>query len=372
MADAAHVEIVKGGAATVAEWREMNPGTRLDLTGADLKLMDLYRIRFGSVNLDGAHLEDAGLNRANLDGAFLSADLRGTDLTEASLVRAYAFHADFRGANLHGANLTGASLDDARFDGADLSLANLAQASLSGASLQKAQLALTNLSNVELKNVDFSDALFLQTTLAGLDLSTARGLDRAQYRGTSNVDIHTLRRSRGLPSEFLRGMGVSDDLYRHLLDQTGPPPPQPFSYFVSYSTKNKDFADRLVNDLDSHGIRRFYAPEDLRGGDVFQEKIEEQIRSLDKLIVVMSEQALKSVAVRTEVLAALGRERRSAGDGNVLIPIAIDDSWKDTRTPWGSEIQRVRHVIEFHDWKKRDSYNVALQQLLEALRVEQA
>lgn len=286
------------------------------------------------------------------------------------MVGAYAFHADFRGANLYGANLRGASLDNAKFDSSDLTLANLAQASLNGASLQKAQLALANLSNVRLQDADFSDALFLQTTLAGLDLGSAIGLNRAQYPSTSNVDLNTLRRSPELPPEFLHGVGVSDDLYRYLLQRTDPPPPQPYSCFVSYSIKDKDFVDRLVKDLDGHGVQSFVAHEDLRGGDFFQDKIEAEIESRDKLIVVMSEQALASMAVRSEVLAALERERRSGGDGKVLLPIAIDDSWENTPTAWGSEIRRIRQVIKFYNWSDPDSYDVALQQLLDVLSGE--
>lgn len=72
MADPEHLEIVRGGAATVAQWRKSHPDTRLDLQEADLKRADLRQIRFGSVNLDGAKLEDAKLSRANMDGAFLN------------------------------------------------------------------------------------------------------------------------------------------------------------------------------------------------------------------------------------------------------------------------------------------------------------
>jgi hypothetical protein len=49
MANPEHVEIVKQGAEAIREWREKNPGVKLDLRGAD----------FATANLSGANLRGA-------------------------------------------------------------------------------------------------------------------------------------------------------------------------------------------------------------------------------------------------------------------------------------------------------------------------
>lgn len=80
MADPKHVANVKDGDAAWNEWRENNPATVPDLSGADL----------GRVNLSGLNLSRAELLRIKLFGA----DLRGADLVGADLPGA-----DLRGAN---------------------------------------------------------------------------------------------------------------------------------------------------------------------------------------------------------------------------------------------------------------------------------
>ena len=68
-----------------------------------------------------ANLSGANLSRANLSGA----DLRYADLRHADLSRANLHDADLRRADLHDANLRGADLHDANLSRADLSRADL-------------------------------------------------------------------------------------------------------------------------------------------------------------------------------------------------------------------------------------------------------
>jgi hypothetical protein len=58
-------------------------------------------------------------------------------------------------------------------------------------------------------------------------------------------------------------------------------PIQFYSCFISYSSKDHDFAERLHADLQARGVRCWFAPVDLKIGDRFQERIEESIRVYD-------------------------------------------------------------------------------------------
>ena len=70
MANPEHVALVKQGAEAIRQWREENPGVRLDLAGADLR----------KIGFTEADLREADLLRADLRGAYLiEADLRGAD-----------------------------------------------------------------------------------------------------------------------------------------------------------------------------------------------------------------------------------------------------------------------------------------------------
>jgi len=54
-------------------------------------------------------------------------------------------------------------------------------------------------------------------------------------------------------------------------------------FFISYSSKDDDFAQRLHADLQHQGVRCWFAPEDLQIGDKFRIRIDESIRVYDKL-----------------------------------------------------------------------------------------
>ena len=101
MANQAHVDLVRGGAAAVAQFARENPGVPLDLEGADLSGLDLEGCLLGEANLVGANLAGTNLRRANLGGANLrGANLRDANIREAALHRARLQEADLRGVGL--------------------------------------------------------------------------------------------------------------------------------------------------------------------------------------------------------------------------------------------------------------------------------
>ena len=83
-----------------------------------------------------------------------------------------------------------------------------------------------------------------------------------------------------------------------------------YSCFISYSSKDQEFAERLHADLQAKGVRCWFAPEDLKIGDRFQDRIEESIRVYDKVMIVLSDNSVRSRWVEREVNAA--RERETA------------------------------------------------------------
>src|SRR6266436_5046549 len=99
-------------------------------------------------------------------------------------------------------------------------------------------------------------------------------------------------------------------------------PIQFYSCFISYSSKDQEFAERLHADLQSKNVRCWFAPEDLKIGDRFRVRIDESIRLYDKLLLILSEHSLASNWVAYEVEKALNKEPE--GTPNVLFPIRLD------------------------------------------------
>ncbi len=133
----------------------------------------------------------------DLRGAQLSGEnLRGVDMTHAQVTGAVLDGADLRDArlsgvsmersNLKGAKLEEATLDAARLNNADLRDASLQGASLKGTVLQGARLsAETNLKGARLEGADLRNVTLLEVPLTGGHIDSATRFDREGLRGAN-------------------------------------------------------------------------------------------------------------------------------------------------------------------------------------------
>jgi uncharacterized protein YjbI with pentapeptide repeats len=363
MADETQLQLIRSSVQKWNVWRRENDQIPTDLHGADLSGAYLR-----GAYLNGAHLRRANLSRADLSRADLSgADLNGAHLSRANLRGADLSRADLNGAYLSGAHLSHANLDDAHLSDADLGHAYLNAAHLSRANLSRANLIRADLSHADLSYANLSDGMLYETVFADVNLSTVMGLESCNHLGPSALDHRTLVNSGPLPLAFLRGSGLPDALieYLHSLLRT---PIQFYSCFISYSTKDQEFADRIYADLQDKGVRCWFAPENLKIGDPFRQRIDMAIRRHEKLLLILSEHSVKSDWVREEVEAALERESREKR--LVLFPVRVDNAVMDTDQAWAASIRRQRHIGDFRDWKNHDSYGKAFQRLQRDLKAE--
>jgi hypothetical protein len=358
VADKEHLARLKQGVEAWNAWREQNMEARPDLRGANLRKLDL-----SLANLRGADLSEAVFSKARLTNA----DLREADLREVNLCRAV-----LRKANLEATDLSGA----------DLGMADLRKANLGGARLIRADLRGVKLRNANLRGVDFSragllgaslaeaecaGAIFSETELADTLLAGAKGLDACEHRGPSVIDYRTLHRSGQLPLTFLRGCGLPDNLIEYLpslLNQ----PFEFFSCFISYSSEDSGFAQSLHNDLQSNGVRCWFAPEDMGIGDKILDTLDEAIRLRDKVVLILSRSSINSDWVEDEVTKAFAEERKRKQ--TMLVPIYIDSTVLETQEAWAVKLRDNRHIGNFENWKNRDIYRKSFERLLRDLRLD--
>jgi hypothetical protein len=276
--------------------------------------------------------------------------------------------ADLSGADLSVADLSEADLEGATLELAELPGANLRSANLKAANLTRANLSATNLTRANLINTDITEALLLDTTFARVDLRSIRGLEAVTHLGPSTIDIATMVESNGqIPGSFLRGCGVPEPFIVNLRSLIGAMAPiQFYSSFISYSSKDQHFAHRLHADMQARGIRCWFAPEDLKIGDVFSHRVEESIRVHDKMILILSKHSVASSWVRREVEAAREREDREHRD--VLFPITLDEAAMQSSEAWAADIRRSRQIGDFKRWKNHDVYQKAFDRLMRDLQ----
>ena len=176
-----------------------------------------------------------------------------------------------------------------------------------------------------------------------------------------SVDIGDIRPRR-------KAAGVPDSFIEHIASLAGTPI-QFYSCFICYSSKDKDIADRLHADLQSKGIRCWFAPEDMKIGDRIRQRIDEAIRLYDKLLLILSEHSIDSDWVEKEVETAFEEERRRKR--TVLFPIRLDDLVMETDQAWAAVIRQTRHIGDFRRWKDHDAYQEALARLVRDLEREE-
>jgi uncharacterized protein YjbI with pentapeptide repeats len=376
MASPEHLAILKKGVKAWNQWRVKHPEVnRPDLNGATL--IEAY---LGGANLSGARLSGADLSVADLSRAELTgADLSRAELGYADLTTARFIEADLSGAGLRAADLSYSNLSYANLSGADLGFANLSYANLSYAGLIKANLryaglGYADLSRTDLSEAELSQALLGYTIFADVDLSSVKGLETVIHKGPSSIGIDTIYRSKGrIPRVFLRGAGVPENFIEYMASLVGSGI-EFYSLFISYSTNDQAFADRLYADLQAKDVRCWFAPHDMRSGRKVHEQIDAAIRMHDKMLLILSEHSMNSEWVKTEISKARKREVR---DGKrVLFPIRLCTfetlrDWEcfdaDTGKDSAREI-REYFIPDFSNWKDHDAYKLAFDRLLKDLQ----
>jgi uncharacterized protein YjbI with pentapeptide repeats len=379
MAIQEHLDILKQGVEAWNQWRKEHSEIQPDLNRADLQGTNLIGIDLSRATLIGTDLNRANLSDADLKGADLSlANLQGANLSRSGLrgVRFMAtslIDADLSSTNLWDAYLGNSSVGYADLSGANLSHAQLggldmSYANLSGAKLNGADLGGVNLSNANLTGVDFTGVIMAGTALGDRDLRVVKGLEAVQHRSPSPISINTIYRSEGqIPEDFLRKAGVPDSFITYMRSLVVKPIDY-YTCFISYSSKDQVFAERLYTDLQQKGVRCWFALENMKIGDEIRTRIDESIRLYDKLLLVLSEHSITSTWVKNEVEAAFEKEEQQ--DTQVLFPIALDDTVKHTTQAWAATIRRRKHIGDFTRWKQHDDYQQAFEQLLRDLKAE--
>lgn len=333
-----HLDLLKQGVRVWNTWRDEHPRIQPKLSNAFLRRFDLR-----GANLSGADLSFANLSESNLESANLSrAALNWSDVCAVN----------FKRADLSFADLTGV---DAQF-------ANFMSAKLIGA-----ELIFVDFNEADLRWSDFSQATIGWSRFTSNNLNVVNGLEAVNHIGPSQISIDTIYRSKGsIPEIFLRGTGMPDSFLRNL-PLLAEKPFDFYSYFISYSSKDQLFAERLYADLQSKGVRCWFAPEDLRIGEKMRTGLDEHIRRHDKLLVILSKFSINSEWVGKEVETALEEERKQ--NRVMLFPVRLDNSILKIDNGWSADIKRIRHIGDFRKWKDHDSYQKALIRLLRDLKV---
>lgn len=361
MANQEQLEILSQGVDYWNKWRRENPQVEINLLQANLREVDLRRINLTKANLTGVDLFEAQLNRSSLSGA----DLIGAHLTSANLTDADLTSANLMSSNLARANLTRTILTDARLE----------LSSLLGTVLIRMSLERTNWLNTRIGSTVFVD----------IDLSKSINLEKIKHAGPSSLSENTLANFNGKPLEtFLRGCGLPDwiiesakfhnpeltneelvKIQYRIYDLRATQAIQISPLFISYSHADKPFVDRLDAAFTQKGIRFWRDIHDASAGRL-ETIVDRAMRLNPTVLLILSGNSLESDWVEHEVRSARSLEKEMHKD--VLCPVALDDSWKNS--PWAKRIMEQimeYNILDFSEWKDDSKFESIFNKLIDGL-----
>lgn len=357
MANAEHLQILEQGVEVWNKWRKENLTVSPDLSYSDLTGADIP-----GIDLSGAYLPRLILAHAKLKGS----SFNGSDLHAAEFTGSDLRYSDLAYTKLRDVDLIRCQLEEANLSNAELSGADLIGAVLKKADLRHTLLYGTNLLRADLTEADLGSAEIADSTFVDTNFSSTKGLETCYHYSPSLIDFRTVFQYGKLPPSFLRGCGLPESLITYLPSLLNEPI-QFYSCYISYSSKDQEFAERLYADLQAKRVRVWYAPHDMPIGARIRPTIDESIRVFDKLLLVLSETSVNSQWVEQEVETALNKERESTGK-TVLFPIRIDDAVMGSKAGWPMLIKNSRNIGDFHNWEEHASYTKAFERLLRDLK----
>ena len=421
MANKEHLQTLKQGVNTWNDWRQENPhltpdisksylaemnleGANLsgadlsftnlsranlresDLRGANLQRVMLFEGDLSGADLTGANLQDSRLLRVNYAGTKFqkstqlgNANLRDALMTDSDLSATVLCGSDLRRADLSNSNLEFANLSHADLSEARLWHANLRRAYLNDAKLKGARFLFSDLSEAHFHNTDFTEAEMGHVKFIGVDLRTAKALETVRHYYASIIDVSTLYYSRGkISKKFLAGCGLPDNLITYLPSLVGGREAiQFYSCFISYTHKDEDFAKRLYSRMREENLRVWFAPEHIRAGEKLYEQIDHAIQLHDRLLVIVSENSMRSEWVMTEIRRAMKTERNEGR--RKLFPIRLVSfeairNWDYFDADIGKDLWtelREYFIPDFSDWKNHDVFETEFAKLLRDLKANQ-
>lgn len=342
------LSILEEGVDVWNRWRDENQLIRPNLEYAELRESD-----FRNANFDKCNFHRAKLINCNLTGTKL------------------------RSANLISADLRGAALRESDIQKADLSRCNLTEAKLQGATFEGALLWATNFTRAEVNGTIFAGAQLADTIFCDTDLGSCLGLEKTTVFGECHISIGTLFKSQaGIPEAFLRNVGMPEEAIEFTRGIWSGPPIQWHSCFISYSTKDEAFVRRLHARMREANMRVWFAPENLKGGEKLSDQLFEAIRLHDRLLLVLSDDSIKSEWVMTEIRKA--REVETRENRRKLFPVrlvglnALQD-WTCFDADSGKDLAievREYFIPDFSNWKDHDAFEKAFAKLQADLKAE--
>jgi hypothetical protein len=123
----------------------------------------------------------------------------------------------------------------------------------------------------------------------------------------------------------------------------------PVEAFLSHSSKDRSFANRIYSLLVGHGIPVFYSKTNILGAQQWHDEIGEALKRCDCFIVILSPSSVSSEWIKRELLYVLQAERYKGR----IVPLLYKPC-NEERLSWTLPgFQRIDFTHDFHEGCRR-------------------
>ncbi|MEO6520037.1 MAG: TIR domain-containing protein, partial [Mucilaginibacter sp.] len=180
-------------------------------------------------------------------------------------------------------------------------------------------------SNTDLRSSIFRNTILYDTSFVNcrLNENTIEKTEKLKFESKATVDLQTIIKSEDLNFNILKEyFNINDPNIKDVISKITSKV-EFKNVFISFSFKDKKFAERLHKELTAKGIRSFFWMKDAPPGELLENIMSSGIKSHDKILFVASKDSIKSPACQFEL--SEGRRKQNETWESVLFPIHIDD-----------------------------------------------
>lgn len=251
----------------------------------------------------------------------------------------------------------------------------------------KCILLACHFTNLSMSSISFRNSMLVRNIFSNCTLTskTIAATCSTEDNNYSSIDLHTINNSASiLPIALEKVFGITEpDIKGFVQGLTRRIELQ--SAFISYSFKDKEFAQALNQRLLMKGVITFLWEKDAPGGRSLTKIMSENVYKHERLVFIASKNSIRSEACQFEL--SEGRKKQDKNWETILFPIHIDNYLFDVeledirprekQNEYWKNIQELRSVnsIDFSAFNKKtkfksEAFNKAIEALVKALRKE--
>jgi uncharacterized protein YjbI with pentapeptide repeats len=237
----------------------------------------------------------------------------------------------------------------------------------------------------DLRNSSFLDVSIFKGVFINckLDKHTFQSTKDLPYPSYASIDLQTILKSDDLDSSILKkyfnihapdikkiALGITSEINFK-------------SVFISYSFKDKSFANLLNDQLTKNGVKTFLWEKDAPGGKLLEDIMEINIKNHDRILFIASQYSIKSKACQFELSQA--RKKQEATWTNDFFVLHIDNYLFEVEknkirpiskaNEYWSNIKEIRRVnsMNFSEFNSgnfnRDKFESAVLDIITELKI---